>query len=158
MFKEIAALKEWESDEKFLLESWPTLDMTADRQSDDMMIHCIRGRVFPERDPYCFASFLVEIKLPPEYPFKKPQATILDPIYNPNFRKIDSSSYRYCWTPKWSPAMTLIYFIKDLISAIDDFNVEYFFNLECGYECRRNYNLFYEKALRFTFDYGRSRF
>ena len=82
---------------KFVLESWLTLDMTADRQSDDKTIHCIRGRVFPERDPYCFASFLVEIKLPPEYPFKKPQATILDPIYNPNFMKTASSSYRYCW-------------------------------------------------------------
>ena len=48
---------------KFILESWSAFDTTS------------------EKDPYCFASFMIEIKLSLGYPFQLSKARIIDRIY-----------------------------------------------------------------------------
>jgi ubiquitin-protein ligase len=123
----------------------------------------IRGRIFPEKDPYCFASFLIQIKLPSEYPFKMPDVIILDPIYHPNVRK-DGSHCHCCgyWgldgAERWKPTTPLIEIIKAVINTIDSPHFKHPQNEECANEYQNNYETFYEKALQYTSEYGRPRY
>ena len=151
--------KEWESEKKFLLDSWSTIDLAAESDSDTAILPFIRGRIFPENDPYCCASYLIEIKFPQEYPFKAPEARILDPIYHPNIR--ENGRHCCCWGftyETWSPAIQLTDFIKGVIRTIDNVDVDNHCNITCTTEYQNNYEQFYEKALRCVLDYGRPRF
>jgi ubiquitin-protein ligase len=117
----------------------------------------IRGRIFPEKDPYCFASFLIQIEISPNYPSKMPETFILDRIYHPNVRE---DGQPCCWRfnhEKWQPTTTLIEFIKAIIHTIDNPHLEHLQNVECANEYRSNYEKFYEKALQYTLKYGRPR-
>jgi ubiquitin-protein ligase len=118
----------------------------------------ILGRILPEKEPYCFASFLIQIKIPPEYPFKQPEAIILDPIYHPSV--MDDGSHCCCWRSdgeSWKPTTTIIEFIKVIIHTIDDPNFGHPCNEEIANEYRNNYEKFYETALQYTLKYGRPR-
>ncbi len=55
----------------------------------------IQGRILPKREPYCRASFLIEITLSRVYPFKPPEVIFLDPIYHPNINHIGQPCS--CW-------------------------------------------------------------
>jgi ubiquitin-protein ligase len=146
---EIRKVQEWQSENKFILESW----------SHHKSIPRIHGGIFPEREPYCFASFLIEIAFPFEYPFQPPETRILDAIYHPRAQK--SGQGCSCWYPvnnMWRPTTSLIEYINIIIDVIDNFDLK----RRCGgtvvVESASDYEQFYEKALRCTFDHGRPRF
>ncbi len=162
-------LKQWESEKKFILED--CLFFNTDKSSagcnnarppqyvckTDMLV--ILGRILPEKDPYCFASFRIQIRFPLEYPFKVPEATILDPIYHPNVR--ESGRHCCCWgffDEIWRPTTTLVDFIKTIINTIDNPDLHRHCNLECANEYRSNYQQFYKKALKCTLNKGRPRY
>ncbi len=119
----------------------------------------IRGLILPEKDPYCLASFLIEIRLPSEYPFKMPEMVILDPIYHPNVK--ENGMHCCCWGlpggDEWKPTTSLIECIKALIHTIDYIGSQHFTFNACGNEYIINYQKFYEKALEYTLKYGRPR-
>jgi ubiquitin-protein ligase len=117
----------------------------------------IRGRILPEKDPYCFASFLIEIRVPFDYPFKRPEIIILDPIYHPNVK--NDGRHRCCRGPpgEWSPAIQLTDCIKAVINTINDPAPEHRTNPMIASEYLTNYEKFYEKASEYTFKYGRPR-
>ncbi len=121
----------------------------------------IRGRILPEKEPYCSASFLIEIEVPSEYPFKMPQVIILDPMYHPNVRE-DGNHCKCCgyWGLEdrvWKPTTYIIEIIKAVINTIDSPHVEHPQNQECANEYQNNYEKFYEKALQYTLKHGRPR-
>lgn len=152
-------LKAWESEKQFILEHWSTFSTTDDRQTQNTVVPVIRGRIFPRNDPYCFASFRIEIKLPVEYPFKPPEAIILDRIYHPNIR--DNGRHCCCWGfdySGWTPAIQLIDFIKGIIRVIDNIDLDSHCDKTRAAEYEHNYEQFYEKALRCTIDHGQPRF
>ena len=128
----------------------------AGRRSGTAGSFIIRGRIFPQIYPYCLASFLVEIKILPEFPFKIPEARILDRIYHP---KVDErGDHCCCWEFIWRPTSQLIDFIESMISVIDNVNLEDHGDKIRTVEYEHNYDEFYKKALRYTLDYGRPRF
>jgi ubiquitin-protein ligase len=131
------------------------------QSADTKYFTVILGRILPQTEPYCHASFLIEIRLPPEFPFKPPQVILLDPLYHPN---IDEWSRHLCdcwytggsfvWTPKTS--------LKTIVEAVirlidDDPDSHSIHNYECSEEYRNDYQIFYKKALRFTLSFGRPR-
>lgn len=122
----------------------------------------IRGRILPRTEPYCHASFLIEITLPLEWPFKAPEVMFLDPLYHPNV--YEWSEHRCdCWyiwkLGMWKPTMSLKTIIEALIQLIDDCSDSRFVhNHECMEEYRNDYETFYRKASRFALSFGRSRY
>ena len=147
---EIRKLQEWEPEKKFVLESWSTFGTLRG---------CIRGRIFPEKDPYCFASLRIEIKLPVEYPFKLPQSRILDPIYHPNI--MTDGEHCCCWgfnPDSWRPTTSLIDIIKAILRIVNSYDSNHYNNLKAFNEYQNHYEQFYEKALRCALHYGRRRY
>jgi ubiquitin-protein ligase len=152
----------------------------ATQRSDDKDVIVIHGRILPMSEPYCRASFLIEIALPPEYPFKVPRVTFLDPIYHPNAMEDGTyacccCTYRCCHRhpgdpacdyigchhgTNWKPTTSLADLIEDTIRIIDrtpDIN-NLSLNDDYAKEYLFNYSAFYEKALRLTLSYGRPRY
>ncbi len=130
---------------------------TANRHFDNKQEFVIRGRILPEKDPYCLASFLIEIRLPAEYPFKMPEVIFRNPIYHPN---VSQNGQLCCWGfnyEKWRPKTTLIDVIKAIINTIDNSHLEYHCNEELVNEYRDNYEKFYETALEYTLKHRQSR-
>jgi ubiquitin-protein ligase len=122
----------------------------------------IRGRILPQTEPYCHASFLIEITLPPQWPFKPPEVMFLDPLYHSN---IDEWSRHRCdcWHNRspdmWIPKTSLKTIIETVIRVIDDDPDSHpIRNRECLEEYRNDYQTFYKKALRFTLSFGRPRY
>lgn len=156
---ELLRLQKWQEEKKFILDSCSVYSTEAGRRSGTAGSFIFRGRIFPQKDPYYLASFLVEIKIPPEFPFKVPDTRILDRIYHP---KVDEKGeHCCCWESDagvWKPHSGLTDFIKGIISVIDDVNLENHGDYDRTMEYKHNYDEFYEKALRCTLDYGRPRF
>ena len=127
----------------------------------EQCINIIRGRILAQTEPYCRASFLIEIRLTRDYPFKMPIVVFLDPIYHP---KVDQHGRQCsCWDvdlwETWSPARSLTDLVMSALRLIDsdpgDHNC---CNYEWGQQFRRNYEIFYKTALTFTQSYGRPRY
>jgi ubiquitin-protein ligase len=128
-------------------------------RSNNRFLSILGGRIFPKSDPYCLASFRIEIKIPLDYPFKAPDGYFLDPIYHP----MVGSGGRHCccWgfgPDSWLPRKSIVDYITGMINAIDYIDqwnghgdsYRYF-------EYSNNYSVFYEKALQSVFRYGQSR-
>jgi ubiquitin-protein ligase len=168
LFNELRSIQEWESEKKFILDFFSSFDAdnSSMRSNNTRPTQhsfrvdrpVIRGRILPEKDPYCFASFLIEIRLPFEYPFMMPELIILDQIYHPVVRH--DGTHRYCWGLSaglgWRPTMPLVDCIKAVISTIDNPDLAHGEG-EIINEYRNNYKKFYEKALEYTLKYGRPR-
>ncbi len=159
LLTEITKLKEWESKKKFILEYCSLFDTdkslassrNANSHSYSSTQEIIRGRIFPDKEPYCFASFLLEIQLTVEYPFKMHQATILDPIYHPNVH--ENGTNCACWgidDDVWQPTNPLINVIKAILHLIDNPKLDHACNAECAHDYCNNYEKFYDKALHLT--------
>jgi ubiquitin-protein ligase len=133
--------------------------MRPTQYSNETGTHVIRGRILPDKDPYCYASFLIEIRLSPEYPFKRPDLIILDPIYHPNVR--DNGSHCCCWglgdDESWRPTTPLTDCIMAVIRIINNVNSDHATQISRIDEYRYNYETFYRKALEHTLEYGRPR-
>lgn len=118
------------------------------------------GRIFPRSDPYYCASLRVEIKLPPEYPFKPPAARFLDPIHHPMIKT--SGKLCSCWdfySFTWVPTRKIVDYITGMINTID--NPAQWKNHDdsvCYSEYNSNYSAFYEKAMQSVLTHGQSRF
>jgi ubiquitin-protein ligase len=126
LLTEIIRLKQLESEKKFILEDCSFYDTdkssTSSNNEKPPQYICktnmpvILGRILPEKDPYCFASFRIKIILPPEYPFKVPEATILDPIYHPNVRESGKHCCGWGFTcGAWRPGIMLVGFIAGMV-------------------------------------------
>ncbi|CAF4208617.1 unnamed protein product, partial [Adineta steineri] len=136
--RELLNLKQLELENKFILDNSPVAPlfdtnkppprfnnsrMTKRPLREDVTI--IQGRILPQSELCCRASFLIEIVLPREYPFKCPEITLLDPIYHPNIST--SATYCGCWcgfgfavADKYRPTITtLSSIIKTIIHIID---------------------------------------
>ena len=124
-------------------------------------LYVIQGRVFPQTEPYCRASFLIEIILPPEYPFGVPKLIFLDPIYHPN---VDESGEHCCgWclanNEAWTPTTSIKELIEAAIFVIDHpTGDDHTRNRDCAIEYRNDYPTFYEKALKRVLACGRPRY
>ena len=79
------------------------------------------GRIFLQVEPYCRTSLLIEIEFPPEYPFKNPEITFLDPICHSNIDENGKISFHWRlnvlgW---WRPRDHLVDILRKIIN-IDD--------------------------------------
>jgi len=86
-----------------------------------------QARILLQTEPYCQASFLIEIALPSEYPFQGPRIIFLDPIYHPSVY----GSGRLCCDWRFSsdriyrPITTLREVIEKIIHSIDNISNEF---------------------------------
>ncbi|UJR17471.1 hypothetical protein I4U23_004366 [Adineta vaga] len=92
---EIQNLQSFELENKFILDVSPSTlfsdgynlpprfnNSKITRRRSQPGVTIILDRILPQIDPYCHASFLIEIALPQEYPFKVPEITCLDRLYH----------------------------------------------------------------------------
>ena len=117
-----------------------------------------QARILPQSQPYCQASFLIEIILPREYPFKHPKITFLDPMYHPRVHESGKicCGCRFCGGHGYSRIKSLVDIIEDLIYFIDNISDNFeTANSECATEYTNDHPTFYRKALESTLSYGR---
>ncbi|CAF3940238.1 unnamed protein product [Rotaria sp. Silwood1] len=124
----------------------------------------IQGRLLLQSEPYCRASFLIEIAFPKEYPFKCPEITFVDPIYHPLVHKSSkncgcSCIFRFSALDIYKPSTSLSAIVTTIIETIDSpLTIEHSHNKERLAEYRNDYQTFYKKALEWTHLYGRPRY
>ena len=122
----------------------------------------VQGRILPKTEPYCNASFLIQMTLPEDYPFKIPQVRFIDPIYHP---RIHTSGHSCCCfthhlrSGGWSPARTLVDMISAVIDTIDIINSpSEFVRSDLGTKYKYHRQTFHDNALSYTLTYGRPRY
>ena len=116
----------------------------------------------PINTPYEGGTYIFDILLPRDYPFKPPKISLKTPIYHPNvfYPNIFSVGNICCchipaFTDQWSPALTilkLLIMIKNLIQNPD-------ISVVCGEqaiyeEYKNNYDLYVSKAINWTKKYA----
>jgi ubiquitin-protein ligase len=120
-----------------------------------------QARILPQSEPYCHASFLIEIEFLEEYPFKAPKITLLDPIYHPRVRESGTLCYGCdrCNGIMYVPTKYLVDIIEYVIYLIDNISDSFCVaNRECFTEYMEDHPTFYRKALERTISYGRPRY
>lgn len=158
MLSEFTKIKGWEFEKKFIAEyfSFIETDESPSTFNNDRPLqyfhntdtHDILSRVLPAKDPYCSASFLVQIKFLPEYPSKVPEVIILDPIYHPNVQENGGHCCRWFNAHnEWKPTTSVVEIIKTLIEIIDNPDPELHCNVVCAEEYENDYEKYYAKAL-----------
>ena len=153
LLTELRKLIEWESEKKFILDSWP---FTSGFPTYEMS-HLIRGRIFPDKDPYRFASFLIEIDLSLEFPFKPPMVRIVDRIYHPYIKENGGLCCKWEFDfDAWRPTTSIVDSIKHVLKVIN-LDCDHSHHSEVAIEYHNDYEKFYEKALQCTLTYGRPR-
>jgi len=105
----------------------PPASISASPVSTEDMFTWSASIIGSDKTPYEGGKFYLDIKFPPEYPFKPPQIRFTTKIYHPNINAHGNICmdilYNY-----WSPALTIT---KVLVSII---------NLLGEKDCTGNYN------------------
>ncbi|CAF0752962.1 unnamed protein product [Adineta steineri] len=175
--REFLNLKQLESENKFILDISPAAPLfdsnkppprfnnsRMDKRPLRQDVTIIQGRILPQSELYCRASFLIEIALARDYPFKYPEITFLDPIYHPNISTSGTCcgclcGFGFAVADKYRPTTSLSSIITTIIDIIDSpFTSEESHNPERLVEYRNDYQTFCKKALACTLSYGRPRY
>ena len=172
IFSEIDKLKQLESEGIFILdvdpvvllnkgEPPPTFSNTTTIEKFEKDIRVIYGRILPRSEPYCRASFLVEITLSSDYPFKPPELRFLDPVYHPAVQTF--GTHCCCWhfanPDSWIPTRSLTDLIRAVVTIVDRApDPEHTTRIDCFEEYQSDRHIYNQKALQSTLLYGRPRY
>ncbi|EDQ89943.1 uncharacterized protein MONBRDRAFT_20838 [Monosiga brevicollis MX1] len=99
----------------------PPTNISAGPIKEDDVFHWQGTIVGPEDSPYAGGIFQLEIKFPPDYPFKPPKCAFRTKLYHPNV----SSSGGICLDilkKEWSPALTVSKVLLSISSLLTDPN------------------------------------
>ena len=88
------------------LDSSPHDEFAAGPNSQDDLFRWTATLNGPKGTPYEGGAFYIDIKFPPEYPFKPPRMQFITKIYHPNVDYQGSMSIDIL-CEKWSPALTI---------------------------------------------------
>jgi ubiquitin-conjugating enzyme E2 D/E len=75
----------------------------------------------PEKSPYEGGLFKLEIRFPPNYPFKSPTVTFLTKVYHPNINA-DGGICISILKDEWSPSLTIGKVLLSISSLLTDPN------------------------------------
>ena len=116
---------------KFLLDKSP-LDIPLVRSragTNNPIPNVILGRILPTSNLYNQAAYQIEIKLPPEFPFKPPEVRFVTTIYHPN---VDEQG-KICVdllnsNEVWKPTTSLIDVVKAVVDLVDNPKIDHALN------------------------------
>eukprot|EP00730_Choanoeca_flexa_P008278 TRINITY_DN12471_c0_g2_i2.p1 TRINITY_DN12471_c0_g2~~TRINITY_DN12471_c0_g2_i2.p1 ORF type:complete len:170 (+),score=16.02 TRINITY_DN12471_c0_g2_i2:48-512(+) len=99
----------------------PPANVSAGPVSDSDMFNWTATIVGPEDSPYAGGIFKLDIRFPPNYPFKAPKCVFRTKLYHPNV----SGNGGICLDilkNQWSPALTLSKVLLSISSLMTDAN------------------------------------
>lgn len=151
ILNEVTKLKEMEKNNdpqavKFILDKSPV---------DDPSANIILGRILPNSNIYNQAAFQIEIKLPPEYPFKAPELRFVTKIYHPN---VDDQG-KICVdvlnsNETFKPTTSLTEVVKAVVTLIDHPNIDHALTPEIAAQYTSKRSEFDRKALEMVKAHG----
>lgn len=103
------------------LEMDPPTNISAGPVREDDLFVWAGSMMGPVGSPYEGGVFRLDIRFPPDYPFKAPKISFLTPIYHPNI----SGNGQICLdilSGEWSPALTLSRVLLSISSLLTDPN------------------------------------
>lgn len=172
--KEYDKLEQLETGDRFLLDycSWfperyvespPRFNNTTTPQPNHPKnVFVLQGRILPRSEPYCAASFLIQITLPEEFPFKTPETRFMDPIYHPH---IGANGCGECYfkshlaQEQWRPDLFLADLINAVILTIDNIDdSSHFIRTDLVDVYRNHRQTFDDNASSSTLTHGRPRY
>mmetsp|Transcript_35261 Transcript_35261/g.99407 ORF Transcript_35261/g.99407 Transcript_35261/m.99407 type:complete len:153 (-) Transcript_35261:37-495(-) len=109
----------------------------------------------PEGTPYENGIFVLDIKIPQEYPFKPPDITFVTKVFHPN---IDPEKGLFCETvlrERWSPQLTIHDVLVTLRNLLSDPNLDSPLNSKAGQEYRSSKAKFEKTAREWTKKYAK---
>lgn len=116
---------------KFLLDKSPIDESSAGPRggASNASQNIILGRILPTSNIYNQAAYQIEIKLPPEFPFKPPEVRFVTQIYHPN---VDEQG-KICVdllnsNETWKPTTPLVDVIKAVVELIDNPKIDHALN------------------------------
>ncbi|CAF1377914.1 unnamed protein product [Rotaria magnacalcarata] len=142
---------------RFLLDKSPIDDPSgaARAGAGNSSQNIILGRVLPTSSIYNQAAYQIEIKLPPEFPFKPPEVRFITSIYHPN---VDEQG-KICVdllnsNETWKPTAPLVDVIKAVVELIDNPKIDHALNADIANEYTTNRPEFDRKATAMVKKHG----
>ena len=140
--------KEWNNMQKNPIEncsSWPTEDN----------IFLWKAQIYgPENTPYYGGIFNLNIRIPPEYPFKPPKINFVTKVYHPNI----NSTGIICLDmlkDKWLPSLNISSILLSICSLLSDPNPDDPLEAEIANEYINNRESFEQNAKSWTYIYAK---
>jgi ubiquitin-protein ligase len=108
----------------------------------------------PKGTPYEGGKFVIDFKIPVEYPFKPPEANFDTKIHHPNVLK-DGHFCLKLLVDEWSPQTKIIDIINEISSMLKTFEFETPANIEVFCESKCDFKAFEIRAKKMTEQYAK---
>ena len=111
--------------------------------------------VGPSESPYEGGQFEVLLTIPPNYPFKPPDARFSTKIYHPNIKSDDGMICAEIYQANWGPTKSIRHIIEVIMSIMLNPNTDHPVEVDIARQMADNYGSFVETARQWVNNYAR---
>eukprot|EP01120_Amphizonella_sp_Union-15-10_P007912 TRINITY_DN273_c0_g1_i1.p1 TRINITY_DN273_c0_g1~~TRINITY_DN273_c0_g1_i1.p1 ORF type:complete len:153 (+),score=33.84 TRINITY_DN273_c0_g1_i1:66-524(+) len=109
----------------------------------------------PEKTPYEKGLFVIEMEMPPEYPFKPPTVKFLTKTYHPNIQQKDGQICAEILGKSWSPQIKINEVLLTVRTMLAEPNIDSPLEEDVANEFRSNRKKFDQTAKDWTKKYAK---
>jgi len=128
-----------------------------DIQVDESNLLDWQGLLVPDAPPYNKGAFLIDLKFPPEYPFKPPKISFRTKIYHPNVDEKGQVCLPIVFAENWKPATKTDQVIQALVNLVNEPEPEHPLRADLAEEYTKERKKFMKNAEEFTKKNGEKR-
>ena len=134
------------------LKNDPPLNCSAGPEDDDIFTWqaTLMG---PSASPYQGGVFILNIKFPPNYPFKPPRITFVTKVYHPNINKLGQICLDIL-KDQWSPILTITKILLSISCLLSEPNPDDPLEPEIAYIMINDYEKFKINVKKYIDEYS----